>query len=58
MRLHKHDHLSSKSKEDASTPKRRRKKRKSKLRTMKPPEVTWANAMSRNGSPRDAYGGE
>ena len=58
MRLHKHDHLSSKAEEDAPTPKRRRKKRKSKPRTMKPPEATWGNATCRNGSSRDTCGEE
>ena len=58
MRLHKHDHLSSKLEEDTPTPKRRRKKQKSKLRTMKPPEATWGNATHHNGSPRDACGEE
>jgi hypothetical protein len=58
MRLDKHDHLFFKSDGDAPTPKRRRKKRRSKLRAMKPPEVTWGNATRRNGSPRDACGVE
>ncbi|CAD6251207.1 unnamed protein product [Miscanthus lutarioriparius] len=58
MRLHKHDHLSSKLEEDTPTPKRRRKKQKSKLRIMKPPEATWGNATRHNGSPRDACGEE
>jgi hypothetical protein len=42
MRSKKRDHLSYKFEEDAPTPKRRRKKRKSKLWTVKPLVVTWA----------------
>ncbi|CAD6254066.1 unnamed protein product [Miscanthus lutarioriparius] len=54
MRSHKRDHLSSDSEEDARTPNRRRKKRKSKLRTVTPLEATWGNRAHHNGTPRDA----
>ncbi|CAD6254064.1 unnamed protein product [Miscanthus lutarioriparius] len=43
MRSHKHDHLTSDSEEDAPTPKRRRKKQMSKMRTVKSLDETWGN---------------
>jgi hypothetical protein len=52
MRSHKRDHLSSDSEEDARTPKRR--KKKSKLRTVTSLETTWGNHARRNGTPRVA----